>query len=156
MNENSPLSYLVYTSTASTPFDDDRLVELLRKSRTDNANRDVTGALIYKNGVFVQMLEGPENAVETLRGKIYSDPRHRGILTLIRGTAELRVFSEWTMHFISPNERNLRETELTYRCLTGSGDMEQMLEESGQYKSHPNKEDLHPGLRLLLMFRQIM
>ncbi len=102
------------------------------------------------------MLEGPEDSVETLREKIYSDPRHGGIYTLIRGTAELRVFSDWTMHFISNNERSLREAELTYRCLSGSGDMEDMLEQSGQYKSHPDAEGLHPGLRLLLMFRQIM
>jgi hypothetical protein len=76
------------------------------------------------------MLEGPEDSVETLKQKSYRDPRHKGIYTLIRSTAQLRVFSDWTMHFISNNERSLRETELTYRCLSGSGDMEEMLEES--------------------------
>lgn len=156
MSESSLFSYLVYTSTASTPFDDDQLVELLRKSRIENGQRAVTGALMYKNGIFVQMLEGPEDAVEILREKMYRDPRHSGIYTLTRGTAQLRVFSNWTMHFISSDERSLREAELTYRCLSGSGDIEDMLEESGQYKSHPNEDGLHPGLRLLLMFRQIM
>jgi hypothetical protein len=156
MNYSEPLSYLVYTSTAKAPFNDDQLLELLRESRDRNSQRDVTGALIYKNGIFVQMLEGPTSDIEELREKIYRDPRHVGVMTLIRGAAELRIFSEWTMHFISPRERDLRESELTYRCLNGSGDIEDMLESSGQYKASAEQDGLHPGLRLLLMFRQIM
>ena len=69
------------------------------------------GALIYKNGVFVQMIEGSEEAIEALREKIYRDPRHTGIITLIRGTAGARVFGEWTMHFITPNEHDAAARE---------------------------------------------
>jgi hypothetical protein len=45
MSENSSFSYLVYTSTASTPFDDDQLVELLRKSRIETVKEMSPGRL---------------------------------------------------------------------------------------------------------------
>ncbi len=45
----------------------------------------------------MQMIEGPEEAVQSLLMKIYSDPRHRGVLELIEGYTDERQFSEWAM-----------------------------------------------------------
>ncbi len=148
--------YLVYTSTADKPFSDNDLFQLLKVSRDANAKRDVTGALLYKNGVFVQMLEGSEKEVESLREKIYRDPRHTGVLTLIRGTAESRVFGEWTMHFIVADERDAKARDANYRCLRGEGDIEDIVIKRDSYQLPSDASELHPGLRLLLTFRQVM
>ncbi len=156
MSNNGSLTYLVYTSTATDLFREEQLIDLLRASRLANERRDVTGALLYRNGIFVQMLEGPEHEVQAVREKIYRDPRHSGILTLLHGTAELRIFSEWTMHFISTDERSTAASEAAYRCLKGTGDLEDMLEASNQYRISSSNDELHPGLRLLLTFRQII
>ena len=156
MGQGNSLYYLVYTSTATTPFDEEALSELLRTSCTANGRRGVTGALHYRNGIFVQMLEGSEEEVEELRGKIYRDPRHSGIMTLTSGFARRRVFPEWTMHFISADERGAEENERAYRRLSGKGDLEEMVETSPGYHPGDASGELHPGLRLLLIFRQIM
>lgn len=129
---------------------------LLKNARSANGHRDITGALLYRNGIFVQMLEGPKESVEDLRGRIYRDPRHSGILTLIRGYANERIFAEWTMHFISADERTAEENERAYRRLQGKGDLEDMVETSGRYGDGASLNELHPGLRLLLTFRQIL
>ena len=39
------LSYLVYTSTATKPFDTEELFRLLKRSRAANEQRDVTGGV---------------------------------------------------------------------------------------------------------------
>lgn len=148
--------YLVYTSTATDPFADNDLFRLLSRSRVANEQTNISGALIYRNGVFVQMLEGNEQDVEQLREKIYSDPRHTGVLTLIRGYAESRVFGEWTMHFIVNDEGDAQTRDTGYRCLRGTGDVEDMVIERNSYRLPANTDELHPGLRLLLTFRQLM
>jgi hypothetical protein len=57
---------IVYVSAASEPFSDQQLKELLQKSRQNNVAAGITGMLLYKDGTFMQTLEGPELAVKIL------------------------------------------------------------------------------------------
>lgn len=156
MDDSAPISYMVYTSTAVTPFTDDRLFELLNACRIRNERESITGALMYRHGVFVQMLEGPAPSLEALYEKISRDPRHDEIFMVTRGTAEWRIFSEWTMHFFATEDRSEAEHEQAYRRLQGAGDVEDMLAASGRYGAGADRDELHPGLRLLLMLREIL
>ncbi len=47
-----------YVSTATEPFDDARLAELLAQSRRSNHEHDLTGMLLYRRGRFFQVLKG--------------------------------------------------------------------------------------------------
>jgi hypothetical protein len=49
---------IVYVSAAVKLLDDDQLFDILSSSRKNNAERDVTGVLLYSEGVFIQVLEG--------------------------------------------------------------------------------------------------
>jgi hypothetical protein len=51
-----------YLSQASAPMSADQLIALLMQCRTNNAERGLTGMLLYGNGTFLQVLEG-EDAV---------------------------------------------------------------------------------------------
>jgi hypothetical protein len=55
--------------------------------------------LLYKEGNFLQVLEGREAAVRAIAAKIHRDPRHRGIITLIEGFESEYQFPEWSMGF---------------------------------------------------------
>ncbi len=77
---------------------DEELLELLRKSRRNNALRGVTGLLLYRNQCFLQVLEGPESVVESLIKTIEADPRHHSIRTLCREVGP-RQFGTWQMGF---------------------------------------------------------
>jgi hypothetical protein len=91
--------YLVYVSSAVTPFTRSELSDLLGKSRVNNAALDVSGILLYKDGNFMQVLEGEQTVVQTLYEKVSKDPRHRGLLTLLHGPLAERQFQDWSMGF---------------------------------------------------------
>lgn len=90
---------VVYSSMATAPLGDDALRALLEQSRASNAQHDITGMLLYRNGRFIQILEGPEASVRETMGKIERDPRHDRLRVLIDEFIEARNFAEWTMGF---------------------------------------------------------
>jgi len=67
------LHSVLYVSTAQVLFTAPRMEELLAKSRTSNARQQITGLLLYRDGAFMQFLEGPEGAVERLFRRIKAD-----------------------------------------------------------------------------------
>lgn len=89
----------VYISSAIRPFSEDELVHLLRTARQRNARRGVTGMLLYEDGNFMQVLEGPETAVKALAAKIERDPRHRQFIALLKEPIQERLFPAWQMGF---------------------------------------------------------
>ena len=90
---------LIYASSATQPFGPSELHELLRVSRSNNERLGVTGMLLFKDGNFMQVLEGEREAVRTLFDRIGRDPRHKGVLVLRHAQQEHRDFSEWSMAF---------------------------------------------------------
>ncbi|WP_440709938.1 BLUF domain-containing protein [Herbiconiux sp. YIM B11900] len=90
---------VVYTSTASSPFSDAELAALLTVSRRNNARSGLTGMLLYRAGRFLQVLEGPEEAVRRLMDRIGSDSGHHSVRVLLDEQVASRQFPEWTMGF---------------------------------------------------------
>ena len=99
MTEPDHLLSIVYASNAREPFDDAQLADLLAQSRASNTRNGLTGMLLYRNGRFVQVLEGPEGAVRDLVAVIGEDPRHSGMRVLVEEPITSREFAEWTMGF---------------------------------------------------------
>ena len=89
----------VYISTAQPNFANAELVSVLDASRRNNAKVGVTGLLVAGGRRFLQVLEGPEAAVEATLGRIQADPRHRALVTLSRKTVDARQFGDWSMGF---------------------------------------------------------
>lgn len=90
---------LVYVSSAVRPFSRNELLDLLEQSRANNANLGITGMLLYKDGNFMQAVEGPEEAVRNLKRKIFADHRHHGLITMLQEYRDEREFGEWSMGF---------------------------------------------------------
>lgn len=97
---------IAYASSATNPFSKEELIELLNLSRKNNQQANVTGMLLYKSGNFLQILEGTPEIVEPLLAKISRDPRHHGVITLLKRPIETRDFHDWSMAF-----RNLNDLE---------------------------------------------
>src|ERR687893_1319722 len=87
-----PVFFLVYVSSAVRLFSAEDLRALLETCRKNNAELGVTGMPLYKDGNFMQVLEGDEEAVRGLYARIVAAPRHRGEITLQEGFAEGRQF----------------------------------------------------------------
>ena len=90
---------LVYVSFATKVMSDEELRDLLQVARENNAELDVTGMLLYRDGFFIQALEGEEETVMSLYNKIKTDPRHRSVLQVYRESVKNRSFEEWSMGF---------------------------------------------------------
>ncbi|WP_101522978.1 BLUF domain-containing protein [Nocardioides houyundeii] len=97
---------LTYISTATSPYDETELTELLSATRENNHAADLTGVLLYAGGHFIQTLEGPEDAVEETYGRIQRDRRHRNLDVALRDEITERIFPDWSMGFksISPEQ----------------------------------------------------
>lgn len=91
---------LIYTSVATVAFSDDDLNELLFKSRRKNEAADITGMLLYDRGTFLQVLEGPDQAIKDLYDTIRKDPRHERQIVLSERNINEREFSQWRMGFV--------------------------------------------------------
>lgn len=97
---------LVYVSSASHDMHDDELKAILEVSRRNNEKRDVTGMLLYRDGFFIQALEGEEDIVMEVFEKIKHDDRHKNVILVYRNPVPQRMFGSWKMGF-----NKLRDTE---------------------------------------------
>jgi hypothetical protein len=78
-------------------FDDAMLGGILIQARRNNARDGLTGALIVRHDLYMQLLEGPDAAVETTYGRICKDNRHLAVRLISRAPAAARMFPNWTM-----------------------------------------------------------
>ncbi|SFH53879.1 BLUF domain-containing protein [Planctomicrobium piriforme] len=100
---------LIYKSAATVPLSSAELSRLLMKSRAHNDLCDLTGILMYHSNAFLQVLEGPDHAVEETFERIAADPRHKCLQVLRRQEIEERSFREWSMGFVCSYGRWLEE-----------------------------------------------
>lgn len=90
---------MVYISRAEALFKEYQLLELLEQARSYNSKHDITGMLLYKDLSFIQLLEGPQEAVNTLFASIKRDRRHKHIKELLNEMADSRIFTGWSMGY---------------------------------------------------------
>ena len=91
-----PIFQLIY---ASTPFgfDEGTLAGLLIVSRRNNERDGITGALICRGDLYLQLLEGPQEMVDSAFRRIKWDRRHVDVRLLSRQNVTERLFPEWAM-----------------------------------------------------------
>jgi Sensors of blue-light using FAD len=92
---------IIYSSEAATPMQTDDLEELLDHARRRNAANGITGALVYAEGVFLQILEGDKVQVQDLMAKIRWDVRHESVIVLREGEVRAAIFGNWKMAYVS-------------------------------------------------------
>ena len=90
------LSRLIY---CSQPFgyDQPMLNGILADARTYNPKNNITGALICREDIFLQLLEGPEDKLLLTYDKILNDDRHLDIELLVKELCDDRLFPSWSM-----------------------------------------------------------
>ncbi len=94
------LFFVVYLSAAVTWFSAKELRDMLKTCRVNNERAGITGMLLYKDGNFMQVLEGDESVVLALLQRITRDLRHRGLVVIDSGLKPKREFGAWSMDFV--------------------------------------------------------
>ncbi len=87
---------LIYSSRPFG-FDDAVLNGILLTARRNNARDDITGALICRHDLYLQLLEGPEAAVEARYQSIARDDRHLEVVKRVSRQVTERLFPSWAM-----------------------------------------------------------
>lgn len=94
---------LIYSSHAVREMTVPDLEQILAVSRARNALAGITGLLLYRDGIFLQCLEGDEMAVRQTYARIQRDRRHDRLLHLIEERSDERRFPHWAMEFRRPD-----------------------------------------------------
>jgi hypothetical protein len=92
---------ITYVSAAVKILSQEALLNLLQRSRDNNAVFGISGLLLYKNGNFIQTIEGPEQHVRQLYNNICNDKSHHRMITIFDESIEERAFPQWSMGFLN-------------------------------------------------------
>lgn len=95
---------VVYLSRAAVQFSEAGLRELAHDSAIKNEAVQVGGYLCYKQGFFVQYLEGKKASILNLIHTIRNDPRHYMINEVALGDLSHRHFQGWDMRYLDQDE----------------------------------------------------
>jgi len=90
---------IIYISRSTRVFERKELHDLLEGSRIRNSEVGITGILLFKNGEFLQVLEGEIENVRALYQKIDKDPRHDDVQLVSEDPCTERSFQKWSMGF---------------------------------------------------------
>ncbi|MEO1026405.1 MAG: BLUF domain-containing protein [Pseudomonadota bacterium] len=89
--------YQLIYSSRPFGYDQATLNGILLDARRLNTRDGITGALVCRHDVFVQMLEGSPEKVQDTYNRIRKDDRHVEVQLRYFGDSPARMFGDWAM-----------------------------------------------------------
>ena len=105
------LKQVIYVSE-KTDTSSDSLTDIYDISQKNNSESGISGCLLIGSNSYLQLLEGPDSAVENLYSKIKMDSRHKKVKKLFEQHIEEKSFSSWSMKFAPFNNIEWGNQEL--------------------------------------------
>lgn len=93
------MHHIIYMSRGVRPMNEEELLTLLEQARRENERQGITGALVYGDGQFMQIIEGEESVLAALYAKLLQDTRHMNVVKLADKQIAQRSFQQWSMGF---------------------------------------------------------
>ena len=90
------LTQIIYSSKPFG-FDASVLDDILTVSRVLNSRDDITGTLICRADMYLQLIEGPDAAIQATYNRIRGDDRHMEVKLLVSHDVTDRLFPKWAM-----------------------------------------------------------
>ena len=73
------------------------LAGILSAARRNNPQHGITGALVCRHDLYLQLIEGPAAAIDALYARILADDRHTNVELLLTEAMGERIFPAWAM-----------------------------------------------------------
>lgn len=89
---------------AGVSVPDSQVAKILLTSRAANLRDGLVGMLYYRDGCFMQCIEGERRKVHKLYRKLLKDPRHGDLKLLVSEPVDRLAFPEWPMKFVPDDE----------------------------------------------------
>lgn len=116
---------IIYSSVSSTPMQLEDLEDILEHAQGSNASSGITGALVYVDGYFLQILEGERDGVQELMERISRDLRHETVSVLQASEISTPAFSDWKMAYVSATPEQVAR----WAGLSGTTQLPQLFED---------------------------
>ena len=116
---------LIYSSQAKREMSIADLEQILVDARQGNEKHNITGALVYVDGVFLQILEGEEPTVRRLMESIAADTRHTDLKVFHEAEVAAPTFKSWRMAYVTPTPGQVA----AWAGLAGTATIEAILAE---------------------------
>jgi hypothetical protein len=94
-----PLLRVIYSSRSTAAADrrPQQVSDILEQARVFNQAHGITGLLTVCKDEYLQLLDGPADAVDALLQRIRRDSRHQAVDVLARHDTPAPVFAHWSM-----------------------------------------------------------
>uniref|UniRef100_UPI0035596A52 BLUF domain-containing protein n=1 Tax=Winogradskyella sp. TaxID=1883156 RepID=UPI0035596A52 len=73
---------VIYQSKAQYNFTSKDIELMLMRAKQKNKKNNITGCIVYANDKFIQLIQGPKDAILKLYDEIKADDRHFDVVTL--------------------------------------------------------------------------
>lgn len=140
---------LIYISRITDGISSAELQKIGEVSQRNNQKLNITGVLLYLDGLFFQILEGNEQKIDNLYKKILIDNRHKDIMCLqMEQDINARLFPNWDMQVINLNENTDIFVQPMKSLLQALSSSHQVLE---KYTQPAVVQSLNQGLNPLFL-----
>lgn len=111
------LRSIIYISEMVEPFKEAAVGRLLDAARPHRENAGITGILFCFSDRFIELLEGPPEAVGELFDRIRLDVRHRHVTTVQDTTIAARAYDRWNIRTVRNEELTAAERGIIFHAL---------------------------------------
>lgn len=123
---------IVYSSQATGPMTTADLERILVDARAGNEARNVTGALVFVEGVFLQILEGDKDVLRGVMASIARDARHDSVTVFHEAEVDVPTFGTWRMAYVSATPEEVS----AWAGLPGTATIDALLQDIARDPRH--------------------
>ena len=134
------------------------LSSVLRTARRTNSRLNITGIMSYRDGHYIQVIEGNDREVDRLYSKIASDPRHEKATVWFESPITTRAFPDWSMKLVesvSKDEYFLKFIESNTSTINNLSDelmkLIKIFHHPRNRNTHTSVEQRYEGKSLMLL-----
>jgi len=109
------------------------LSDITARAKRNNERLGITGVLVYDAGVFIQVMEGPNDAITHMMTRILSDERADNVAVLFHRLVNERELGHWSMLALRLDSSGIGPFSLetfrsAYRSLNAGGDLDGFID----------------------------
>lgn len=133
---------IIYVSKALEDISYSDLKRILQSSKKHNKDNDITGILIFRDGLFLQFLEGDKSKVFSTISRIITDQRHNHFKVISERFSAKRTFNSWPMAFLDGDIHQESEDDILQKIfsdafLTPAEENEVLLKQLEKISQNP-------------------
>jgi Sensors of blue-light using FAD len=97
---------LIYRSVLTPKLNLPEVYEIMKEARKNNPVLKITGVLLFNTQFFLQLIEGPEESINSLYPVIERDRRHQKVELISSKAIVERTWANWSMALVMPTAEN--------------------------------------------------